>query len=137
MLCVEGAQALQEELTSTELLGSSLRTVADWFFGVTLAAMVCDGEANRREANQHVVEAGSLCQFVHVCERERRDFEAALVSKFYRIPTNARCTEREIQMVDHIFAVTPRCCRCRVKVPELADVSGDTVYCHACGATWW
>lgn len=133
MLCVP----LQDELTSAELLGSSLRTVADWFFGVSMAAMVCDGEPNQDEANQHVVMAGSLRQFVLTCERDRRDLEAALVSRFYRISTNACCTEREMQMVDHIFAVTPRCRQCRVKVPELADVAGDTIYCHACGETWW
>lgn len=122
----------EPELTSMELVGACIHSIADWFFGVALGESVCSGSNLLYGANRDVVHCGSLHNFVLMCEREQRNLEAGLVARFYDLQTCAALTEREQQMIESIYAVTPRCHRCRKKVPESCDVVSCTVYCNDC-----
>lgn len=122
----------EAELTSMELVAACNHSIADWFFGVALGESVCSGSDLLHGANRDVVRCGSLQNFVLMCEREQRRLEAGLVARFYGMQTCAPLTEREQQVIESIYAVTPRCQRCREKVPELCDVVACTVFCNGC-----
>lgn len=109
--------------------------VCTWLFGVSVALDVCSGViTDAEDADRDVLRAGSVHEYMKVCEVNGDSFRAALLAACYDLKTTAVLDEETQASLDTFLALVPRCACCRKQVFDFwENCSEKHVVCASCG----